>query len=140
MELQNIELSKLKLSPHNVRKRGAAKDLAELIASIKSLGVIQPLLVRPNCDGFEVIAGQRRLLACQAIARETGKDGAVPCGVLAAGDDAAAIEASAGTYSYVTRDFDPQSRVGKPDVGADEYSSSSVRKPLTPADVGVSAP
>jgi hypothetical protein len=51
-----------------------------------------------------------------------------------------AIETSAGTYSYVTRDFDPQSRVGRPDVGADEYSSSTVRKPLTPADVGVSAP
>jgi hypothetical protein len=51
-----------------------------------------------------------------------------------------AIETSAGTYSFVTQDFDPQSRVGKPDVGADEYSSSATRKPLTPADVGVSAP
>jgi hypothetical protein len=51
-----------------------------------------------------------------------------------------AIDASAGTYSYVTRDFDPQARSGKPDVGADEYSSSATRKPLTKADVGVSAP
>ncbi|MFJ5992780.1 polysaccharide lyase 6 family protein [Lentzea sp. NPDC092896] len=51
-----------------------------------------------------------------------------------------AIDASAGTYSYVTRDFDPQARAGKPDVGADEYNSSAVRKPLTKADVGVSAP
>lgn len=51
-----------------------------------------------------------------------------------------AVDASAGTYSYVTRDFDPQSRSGKPDVGADEYNSSAVRKPLTKADVGVSAP
>jgi hypothetical protein len=40
----------------------------------------------------------------------------------------------------VTRDFDLQSRSGKPDVGADEYNSSAVRKPLTKADVGVSAP
>lgn len=51
-----------------------------------------------------------------------------------------AVDASAGTYSYVTRDFDPQSRSGKPDVGADEYSSSAIRRPLTKADVGVSAP
>src|SRR5688572_29427740 len=86
MELQHIELSKLKLSPTNVRKHGAGDDLAELIASIKSLGVIQPLLVRSNCDGFEVVAGQRRLLACQAIAEETGKAELVPCGILQAGD------------------------------------------------------
>ncbi|MDX8033117.1 polysaccharide lyase 6 family protein [Lentzea sp. BCCO 10_0856] len=51
-----------------------------------------------------------------------------------------AVDASAGTYSYVTRDFDLQARSGKPDVGADEYSSSATRKPLTKADVGPSAP
>ncbi|SES44934.1 polysaccharide lyase 6 family protein [Lentzea albida] len=51
-----------------------------------------------------------------------------------------AINASVGTYSYVTRDFDLQARSGKPDVGADEYNSAAVRKPLTKADVGVSAP
>jgi hypothetical protein len=61
-------------------------------------------------------------------------------GLLRLSSSSPAIESSAGTYSYVTRDFDPQSRVGKPDVGADEYSSSAVRKALTAADVGVSAP
>jgi ParB family transcriptional regulator, chromosome partitioning protein len=93
MKLQHIELSKLKLSPINVRKHGG-KDVDDLVASIRSLGVIQPLLVRPNCDGFEVIAGQRRLLACQALAQETGKADPVPCAVLESGDDAVAIEAS----------------------------------------------
>ena len=61
-------------------------------------------------------------------------------GLLRLSSSSPAIESSAGTYSYVTRDFDPQSRVGKPDVGADEYSSTASRKPLTPSDVGVSAP
>ncbi|MGW4215129.1 polysaccharide lyase 6 family protein [Lentzea sp. NPDC004789] len=61
-------------------------------------------------------------------------------GLLRLSSSSPAIESSAGTYSYVTRDFDPQSRVGRPDVGADEYSSSAVRKALTAADVGVSAP
>ncbi len=93
MKLQHIDLSKLKLSSLNVRRHGG-KDVDDLIASIRSLGVIQPLLVRPNCDGFEVIAGQRRLLACQALEAETGKAEAVPCAVLESGDDAAAIEAS----------------------------------------------
>ncbi|MFJ8965108.1 polysaccharide lyase 6 family protein [Lentzea sp. NPDC102401] len=61
-------------------------------------------------------------------------------GLLRLASGSPAIDSSAGTYSYVTRDFDPQPRVGKPDVGADEYNSSAVRKPLTKADVGVSAP
>jgi ParB family chromosome partitioning protein len=94
MKLQHIELSQLKLSPANVRKHGVKDDLGELIASIRGLGVIQPLLVRPNCDGFEVVAGQRRLLACQALAQESGKAEPVPCAVLDSGDDALAIEAS----------------------------------------------
>ncbi|SER97772.1 hypothetical protein SAMN05216188_118182 [Lentzea xinjiangensis] len=51
-----------------------------------------------------------------------------------------AVDSSSGTYSYVTRDFDPQPRSGKRDVGADEHSSSAVRKALTKADVGVAAP
>ena len=94
MKLQHIELNQLKLSPVNVRKRGAEEDLAELIASIRSLGLISPLLVRPNCEGFEVVAGQRRLLACQALHAETGKAEPVPCAVLENGDDAVALEAS----------------------------------------------
>ncbi len=93
MRLQHIELSQLKLSPVNVRKHGG-KDVDDLIASIRSLGIIQPLLVRPNGEGFEVIAGQRRLLACQALEQETGNADPVPCAVLESGDDAAAIEAS----------------------------------------------
>jgi ParB family chromosome partitioning protein len=94
MNLQHIELSQLKLCSMNVRKRGAEEGLGELTASIRSLGVIQPLLVRQNADGFEIIAGQRRWLALQALATETGKADPVPCAVLEQGDDALAIEAS----------------------------------------------
>jgi ParB-like chromosome segregation protein Spo0J len=36
----------------NVRKRGGKEEPEELIASIRSLGIIRPLLVRPNCGGF----------------------------------------------------------------------------------------
>jgi ParB family chromosome partitioning protein len=94
MKLQHIPLSQLKVSPVNVRKRGADEDLGELIASIRSLGVIQPLLVRPNCEGYEVVAGQRRLLACQALQAETGSVAPLPCALLESGDDAVALEAS----------------------------------------------
>lgn len=94
MKLQHIELKDLKPSPVNVRKHGAKDELDELVTSIRSLGVIQPLLVRPNCQGFEVIAGQRRMMACQRLEAEGEKIEPLPCAVLDSADDATAIEAS----------------------------------------------
>jgi ParB family chromosome partitioning protein len=92
MKLQHIELENLKISPLNVRKHGQTSG-ADLIPSIKAMGLIQPLLVRPSCEGFEVVAGQRRLSALQEIAKDGARD-AVPCLVMEEGDDARAIEAS----------------------------------------------
>lgn len=92
MELQHIDLNQLKTTKLNVRKVGG-KDTADLEASIKSLGIIQPLLVRPNCEGFEVVAGQRRYHALTKLAEENVID-PVPCIVMAEDDDAKAIEAS----------------------------------------------
>jgi len=92
--LQHIPLDALKVSRLNVRKPGA-KDVASLASSIAALGLLQPLLVRETGDGYEVVAGQRRYLAARSL-RQDGHDAAdpVPCVVLAAGDDATAIEAS----------------------------------------------
>ena len=92
MNLQHITLDQLKLSPINVRKSGA-KNVDDLLPSIRSLGIIQPLLVRPNCEGYEIIAGQRRFNALTAIAQDTELE-PVPCIVMEKGDDAKAIEAS----------------------------------------------
>lgn len=92
MKLQHINLSELKLSPLNVRKKGG-KDVGDLAASIRSMGVLQPLLVRPNCEGFEIVAGQRRFNALRSLAEE-GQNDPVPCIVMEDGDDASAIEAS----------------------------------------------
>lgn len=51
-----------------------------------------------------------------------------------------AIDASAGSYPYVTTDFDTQTRSGQLDIGADEIGGTPTRKPLTKADVGPTAP
>ncbi|WP_235922177.1 polysaccharide lyase 6 family protein [Lentzea tibetensis] len=61
-------------------------------------------------------------------------------GLFHLGAGSPAIDASAGTYSYVTADFDPHARTGKLDVGADEFGGSVSRKALTTADVGPLAP
>jgi len=92
MKLDHLPLEQLKLSPLNVRKKGG-KDIADLLPSIRSLGIIQPLLVRPNCDGFEIVAGQRRYEALAKLAEE-GIAEPVPVAIMEDGDDAKAIEAS----------------------------------------------
>lgn len=52
-----------------------------------------------------------------------------------------AINAASKTYPTVTRDVDGNSRSGRADVGADEYSTAApTNRPLTTTDVGPSAP
>ena len=92
MELQHIKIENLKTTTLNVRKKGA-KDIADLVPSIRSLGVIQPLLVRPNCEGYEIVAGQRRYHALVKLSEESEIE-PVPCIIMEEGDDALAIEAS----------------------------------------------
>src|SRR3990167_5281881 len=43
------------------------EKLADLIASIKEKGVLQPILVRESGDNYEVVAGERRLRAARAL-------------------------------------------------------------------------
>ncbi len=46
--------------------------LAELAASIKASGVVQPITVRPEANGrFQLIAGERRWLASQRAGKAT---------------------------------------------------------------------
>ncbi len=92
MKLTHLQLDQLKPASVNVRKRGG-KDTGDLLPSIRSLGLLQPLLVRPNCEGFEIIAGQRRYHALSKLADEGTAD-PVPCIIMEDGDDAKAIEAS----------------------------------------------
>ena len=53
-------------------------------------------------------------------------------------DGSPAMDAAEGAYVDVVEDMDGHRRVGKRDVGADEYSTAPVlRRPLRPSDVGV---
>lgn len=60
-------------------------DLADLEGSIRTLGVLQPIVVRPAVDGWEVVAGRRRLAAARAAGLTE-----VPCVVRNLDDDGAA--------------------------------------------------
>jgi ParB family chromosome partitioning protein len=65
---RKVPIEFLKANPRNPRRAFADAELAELAASIKQHGVIQPIVVRPvkgSNDRFEIIAGERRWRASQ---------------------------------------------------------------------------
>ena len=62
--IELIALDKLMPGRFQPRRRFQAEELADLVASIKEKGVLQPLLVRALSDGkYEIIAGERRYRA-----------------------------------------------------------------------------
>lgn len=95
MELKHIDIAKLAISGVNMRGKGKA-DLSNILPSVRARGVLVPLIVRQNGtpDTYEIVAGKRRYQAALAVAQETGEAEALPCAVMEAGDDAAALEAS----------------------------------------------
>lgn len=52
-------------NPHQPRRDFDEASLHELADSIRAQGIIQPLVVRPSTDGYELIAGERRWRAAQ---------------------------------------------------------------------------
>ncbi len=94
MELAHIPFDQLKVSPLNMRHARKAPDISDILPSIRARGVQQPLLVRKNGSGYEIVAGRRRFFSLKTIAKEGGAIEPVPCAVMAEGDDAAALEAS----------------------------------------------
>ncbi|PKP92516.1 MAG: chromosome partitioning protein ParB [Alphaproteobacteria bacterium HGW-Alphaproteobacteria-16] len=103
MKLEFIPLDKLVVSKANMRYAKKAPDVSDILPTVRSRGIIQPVIVRPNCapDGFEILAGSRRYHAARIVAEERRAAGdadcdaaMLPCAILEEGDDAAAIEAS----------------------------------------------
>jgi ParB family chromosome partitioning protein len=55
-----IDVDRITPSPFQPRRSFDEAKIEELAASIRNQGIIQPLVVRPKSDGFELIAGERR--------------------------------------------------------------------------------
>lgn len=96
MELKHIDIVNLAISTVNMRGVKKAPDLTNILPSVRARGVLVPLIVRPNGspDTYEIVAGKRRYHAALVVAEETGTSDPLPCAIIAAGDDAAALEAS----------------------------------------------
>src|SRR5690606_24071436 len=59
--IQQVPVAKVEASPLQPRHRFDEAAIAELADSVRERGVLQPILVRPSHDGYEVVAGERRL-------------------------------------------------------------------------------
>jgi ParB family chromosome partitioning protein len=55
-----VAVDRISPSPFQPRRTFDEAKIEELAASIRNQGIIQPLVVRPKGDGFELIAGERR--------------------------------------------------------------------------------
>ena len=64
-EFQYITIDTIHESATNPRRTFDEAKLYELAESIRTNGLIQPITVRPNSEGFEIIAGARRFRAAQ---------------------------------------------------------------------------
>lgn len=71
-QLKEIAIDQIRMAPRQPRQLFDLEKLAELAESIKELGVIQPVVVRPEAGGgYELIAGERRWRACKNLGYKT---------------------------------------------------------------------
>lgn len=64
-KIYQLPVDKIQPSPFQARKTFSAQELAALAQSIKENGLLQPITVRRAQDGYELVAGERRLRACR---------------------------------------------------------------------------
>ena len=72
--LTEIDIDLIVPNPNQPRLSLDEERLEELAASVRMNGILQPVLVRPAGNGYQLIAGERRLAAAQRAA----VDGLVP--------------------------------------------------------------
>lgn len=69
-----IDINEIKPNENQPRKNFDEDKIAELAASILEHGIIQPIVVRENENGYEIVAGERRYRAARKAELKT-----VPC-------------------------------------------------------------
>ena len=77
-----IGVSRIDPNPHQARSE--LGDISELMASIKARGVLEPIIVRPRGDRYEIIAGERRFVASKNVGLNE-----IPCIEMAVTDNEA---------------------------------------------------
>ncbi|HEX5581154.1 MAG TPA: ParB/RepB/Spo0J family partition protein [Gemmatimonadaceae bacterium] len=68
-KLQQVPITQIRPNPYQPRKEFSPEDLADLEASLRASGLLQPITLRrpPVGSGYELIAGERRLRAATRL-------------------------------------------------------------------------
>jgi len=70
-QVEQIPVERIRPNPYQPRRQFDPDALAELVESVRQHGIVQPLLVRPEGDGYRLVAGERRWRAAQAAGLAT---------------------------------------------------------------------
>lgn len=70
LRFEEVPISAIRPNTYQPRRNFSEAGIKELAASIREVGILQPLVIRSTDTGFELIAGERRLRA----AKEAGLD------------------------------------------------------------------
>ncbi len=81
-----LPAEEIRTAKGRLRKNMDRAALTELMISIAQVGLIEPLIVRKMPEGYELIAGERRLRACRLLGHKE-----IPCIVMQAGEERCAV-------------------------------------------------
>lgn len=81
-QFKQLRADQIAANPNQPRKHFDPQAIQELADSIRLFGILNPLTVRETEQGYELIAGERRLRASQLVGLEQ-----VPCYVLSATEE-----------------------------------------------------
>lgn len=70
LRFEEVPVAAIRPNANQPRRSFPASSIRELAASIREVGILQPLVIRATEDGFELIAGERRLRAAQEVGLE----------------------------------------------------------------------
>ena len=121
--VREIEISRIRPNPNQPRIQFSEDSIAELADSIAERGVLQPILLRPDGDNFQIVAGERRWRAAQkarlhvipAIVREIDESTTAELALIEniQREDLNAIEEAEGYRQLIQRHGHTQDEVGK---------------------------
>ncbi len=66
-EIRKVDMKIIRANPYQPRKTFEKEKIQELAQSIKTYGLLQPVIIAPDGDGYRIVAGERRFLACDAL-------------------------------------------------------------------------
>ncbi len=66
-EIRNVDMKLIRANPYQPRKIFEKDKIQELAQSIKTYGLLQPIILSPDGGSYQIIAGERRFLACESL-------------------------------------------------------------------------